>query len=75
MPTPRPSPFFAPAGGEESGQLSRNVALARNQFPRYGEGILQLDYEGGRATAIYFRDSLNNYQKARMRARYRLLPT
>ena len=69
------SPFFDPAGAEEQGQLKRNIALAGLNFRASEKLSFNLDYEGGTADAVYFRDSLNTYQKARARAKYRLLPS
>jgi hypothetical protein len=59
----------------EQGQLNRNVGLAGLNF-RVSEKIsVNLDYEGAASDNVYFRDSLNNYQKARARAKYRVLPS
>lgn len=66
------SPFFAPGGGSESGQLKRNVALAGANFRLSQKLSFNLDYEGGTSDHVYFRTSLNNYQKGRARAKYQL---
>jgi hypothetical protein len=66
------SPFFAPGGGSESGQLKRNVALAGANFRMSQKLSFNLDYEGGTSDSVYFRTSLNNYQKGRARAKYQL---
>jgi len=66
------SPFFSPAGGTESGQLKRNVALAGANFRLSQKLSVNLDYEGGNSDHVYFRTSLNNYQKGRARAKYQL---
>jgi hypothetical protein len=66
------SPFFAPGGGSESGQLKRNVALAGANFRLSQKLSFNLDYEGGTSDQVYFRTSLNNYQKGRARAKYQL---
>ena len=66
------TPFLNPSGTLESGQLKRNIALAGLNFHASEKLSFNLDYEGGDSDDIYFRDSLNNYQKGRARARYRL---
>jgi hypothetical protein len=66
------SPFFAPGGGSESGQLKRNVALAGANFRLSQKLSFNLDYEGASSDHVYFRTSLNNYQKGRARAKYQL---
>jgi hypothetical protein len=67
------SPFFNPAGGvQEQGQLKRNIGLGGLNFRASEKLSFNLDYEGGTSDDVYFRDSLNNYQKARARAKYRL---
>jgi hypothetical protein len=67
------TPFLNPAGTLESGQLKRNIALAGLNFHASEKLSFNLDYEGGNSDDIYFRDSLNDYQKGRARGRYRLL--
>jgi len=64
------SPFFVPAGGSEQGKLDRNVALAGVSFRASQKMSFNLDYEGATSDHVYFRTSLNNYQKARARAKY-----
>jgi hypothetical protein len=66
------SPFFAPGGASESGQLKRNVALAGANFRLSQKISFNLDYEGGTSDHVYFRTSLNDYQKGRARAKYQL---
>jgi hypothetical protein len=66
------SPFFVSGGGTESGQLKRNVALAGANFRLSRKFSVNLDYEGGTSDKVYFRTSLNNYQKGRARAKYQL---
>jgi len=66
------SPFFSPAGAQEQGQLNRNVGLAGVNFRASEKMSFNLDYEGASSDSVYFRESLNNYQKARARAKYRL---
>jgi hypothetical protein len=67
------TPFLNPAGTLEQGQLKRNVALAGLNLRLSEKLSFNLDYEGGDSDAVYFRNSLNNYQKGRARAKYRLL--
>jgi hypothetical protein len=67
------TPFLNPAGTLEQGQLKRNVALAGANFRLSEKLSFNLDYEGGSSDDIYFRDSLNDYQKGRARAKYRVL--
>jgi hypothetical protein len=69
------TPFLNPAGTLESGQLKRNVGMGGINFRASEKLSFNLDYEGGDSDDIYFRDSLNNYQKGRARAKYRLLPS
>jgi len=61
-------------GGLLAGQLRRNIALAGATY-RAGEKLsVNLDYEGSSSDRIYFRSDLNDYHKARARARYQLNP-
>jgi hypothetical protein len=54
----------------ESGQVRRQVGLAGLNY-RMGRGIsLNIDYEGASGDRAYFRTSLQDYQKARVRVRY-----
>jgi hypothetical protein len=57
----------------ESGELRRQVGLAGLNY-RMGRGItLNIDYEGASGDRAYFRTSLQDYQKARVRVRYQPL--
>ena len=67
------TPFLNSTGALESTQLNRNVALAGINFRLNEKASFNIDYENGSSDDIYFRNSLNNYQKARMRGRYRLM--
>jgi len=67
------TPFLNPAGTLEEGQLKRNIALAGLNFRLSEKLSFNADYEGGNSDDIYFRTSLNDYQKGRARAKYRLL--
>ena len=55
-----------------SGSLRRSVALAGASYRATGKLSINLDYEGSSSDHIYFRTDLNNYNKARARARYQL---
>ncbi|MBZ5617559.1 MAG: hypothetical protein LAQ69_02320 [Acidobacteriia bacterium] len=59
-------------GNLVSGELSRNVGLAGLTFRPSEKLSVNLDYEGASSDRIYFRTSLNDYHKARARARYQL---
>jgi hypothetical protein len=58
------------AGTMEAGQLHRNVALAGFSYRASEKLWVSLDYEGASSDNVYFRTSLNDYQKGRARARY-----
>ncbi len=57
-------------GSFASGQLRRDVGLAGATFRPMQKLRVNLDYEGGLSDGVYFRTSLNDYQKARARAQY-----
>jgi len=69
------SPFFDPLGGTEQGKLDRNVGLGGVNFRPSQKVSLNLDYEGATSDHVYFRTSLNDYQKARARIKYQVLPS
>ena len=54
----------------ETGNLKRNIALAGATYRAMQKLTLNAEYEGGRSDQIYFRNSLNNYSRGRVRARY-----
>ncbi len=58
------------SGSIASGELRRDVGLAGATFRPWQKLRLNVDYEGGLSDAVYFRTSLNDYQKARLRAQY-----
>jgi hypothetical protein len=59
-------------GSMVSGQLQRNVGLAGLTF-RTGQKLsFNVDFEGASSDNVYFRTSLNDYQKVRARAKYQL---
>jgi len=57
-------------GNFVSGELKRNVALAGISFRPWQKLTMNLDYEGASSDRVYFRTSLNDYQKGRARVRY-----
>ena len=59
-------------GAMESGQLHRNVGLAGMSYKASEKLWVNLDYEGASSDNVYFRTSLNDYQKGRARARYQV---
>jgi hypothetical protein len=62
-----------PFPGYESGELRQNVGLAGLTL-RFGQKLsANADYEGASASRTYFRTSLHDYQKGRLRLRYQLL--
>ncbi len=63
------------SGDLVSGNLHRNVALAGATYRPFKKLIVHLDYEGSSSDNIYFRTSLNNYQKGRARADYQITST
>jgi len=69
------SPFFDPLGGTEQGKLDRNVGLGGVSFRASQKISFNLDYEGATSDHVYFRTSLNDYQKARARMKYQVLPS
>jgi len=58
-----------------SGQLSRNVGLAGATLHPLAKLRVNLDYEGSSSDDVYFRTSLNDYQKAQVRAQYQATPS
>jgi hypothetical protein len=62
-------------GSLVSGQLRRNVALAGLTYRATQKLSLNLDYEGGSSDHIYFRTSMNDYNRGRARAQYKLSNT
>jgi len=58
-----------------SGQLHRNGALAGLVYRPSQKLSMNLDYEGASSDNIYFRTSLNDYNRGRARAQYKLTNT
>ena len=66
---------FISGADSESGVLSRQVGLAGLTY-RAGQRLsLNLDFEGASGDRAYFRTSLQNYRKARLRGRYQATPS
>jgi hypothetical protein len=62
-------------GNFDSGELRRQVGLAGVSF-RPGQKLsVNADYEGASSSRAYFRVSLYDYHRARVRARYQVLPS
>jgi len=55
-----------------NGELRRNVGIAGLTYRASEKLSLNLDYEGASSDRVYFRTSLNDYHRARARARYQL---
>jgi len=62
--------FLSPIGSFASGQLKRNVGLGGATFRPWQKLRISMDYEGASSDDVYFRNSLNDYQKARVLAKY-----
>lgn len=60
------------AGLFESGEVKRQVGLAGINYRAAQKLSFNLDYEGASSDRAYFRTSLYNYQRVRMRGRYQL---
>ena len=58
---------------DESGLLRRHVGLAGLTYRSTEKLRVSLDYEGSPGDQSYFRTSLNDYQRARIQARYQAL--
>jgi hypothetical protein len=65
-----PTGTLSQIGPFESGDLRRNIALAGATYRARQKLVLNAEYEGGISDQIYFRNSLNNYSRGRLRARY-----
>lgn len=61
--------------GTETAKLKRHVGLAGVNFRWRQKVTANLDYEGSPGDRAYFRTSVNEYQRARMRARWQALPS
>jgi hypothetical protein len=61
--------------GLEAGKIRRNVSLAGVTWHPMQNAWVNVDFEDGSSGSTYFRTSLYNYQKARIRSRVRLTST
>lgn len=59
----------------ETGQLKRNVGLAGVSYRALQGLSFSIDFEGANGDRAYFRTSLQNYEKARIQARYQVKPS
>jgi hypothetical protein len=62
-------------GSLASGQLHRDVALAGLVYRASQKLSMNLDYERASSDNVYFRTSLNDYNRGRARAQYKLTNT
>jgi hypothetical protein len=60
-------------GPEVSGELRRNIGIAGVTYRPSQKITAHMDYEGSSSDHIYFRNSLNDYSKARIRGKYQPL--
>jgi hypothetical protein len=61
--------------GLDRGRIRRNVALAGIAWRPFQKVSINVDFEDGSSGSTYFRTSLYDYQKARVRARYQVSPS
>ncbi len=61
--------------GTEPGELARHVALAGVNWRPNSQFRVNLEFEGSAGDRTYFRTSLQNYQMARLMARYQIVPS
>jgi hypothetical protein len=59
----------------ETGQLKRQVGLGGVSYRALAGLSFSVDFEGSGGDRAYFRTSLQDYQKARIQARYRVRPS
>lgn len=62
-------------GSLVSGQLRRNVGVGGASFRPASKLRINVDYEGGFSDDVYFRTSLNDYNRVRARAQYQVSPS
>ena len=63
---------IAELAGYEQGKIRRNVVIAGVSWHPIQNAWLNFDFENGASGSTYFRTSLYNYQKARVRGRYQI---
>jgi hypothetical protein len=61
--------------GFEQGKIRRNVVIAGLAWHPVQNAWINLDLEDGMSGSSYFRTSLYNYQKARLRGRHQISPS
>jgi hypothetical protein len=61
--------------GYEQGKIRRNVAIAGILWHPVQNAWVNLDFEDGSSGSTYFRTSLYDYQKARIRGRHQISPS
>ncbi len=62
-------------GALDEGKIRRNVALAGAAWRPFEKLSINADFEGGSSGSTYFRTSLYDYQKGRVRGRYQISPS
>jgi hypothetical protein len=66
---------LAGLAGFEQGKIRRNVVLAGFSWHPLQNAWINVDFENGSSGSTYFRTSLYNYQKARIRGRHQITPS
>ena len=66
---------LAELAGLEEGHIHRNVGLAGFTYRPSAKISVSADFEDGSSVGQYFRTSLYNYQKGRVRGRYQVTPS
>jgi hypothetical protein len=67
------APQLSQTGRRESSEMRMHVGLAGLTLRAAQKLNVNFDFEGSSADRTYFRTSLNDYQRARIRARYQIL--
>jgi hypothetical protein len=62
-------------GALDEGKIRRNVALAGAAWRPFEKLSINADFEGGSSGSTYFRTSLYDYQRGRLRGRYQISPS
>jgi hypothetical protein len=66
---------IAELAGLEQGKIRRSVRIAGLSWHPVQNAWVNLDFEDGSSGSTYFRTSLYNYQKARIRGRHQISPS
>jgi hypothetical protein len=69
------SPLLSQSGLFESGKLNQQVGIAGFTIKPVKKATITAEYEGGQTTHEYFRTSLYDYNRLRLRARYQVAAT